>query len=112
MIARGRREHPDLDLRLIDKVRIDEPQGAFDAAILFAVLTTIVEDAAQDALMAELARLLKPSGLIFVSDYRLQPDPRHAERYRRGQARHVCTGFGPAMTAGSSATIRPSDSPP
>jgi SAM-dependent methyltransferase len=48
MIARGRHEHPDLDLRRIDGPPLAEPSGSFDAAIIFAVLTTIPLDAALD----------------------------------------------------------------
>ncbi len=88
MVARGLAEHPDLDLRQIDGRRLAEPDGAFDAAIVFAVLTTIVATADQDAVMAELRRLVKPAGLIYVSDYGLQPDARYADRYRRGFERY------------------------
>lgn len=88
MIARGRREHPQVDLRRIDGLPLDAPDGAFDAAMLFAVLTTIVDEAAQDAVMNELARLLRPDGLIYLSDYRLQTDDRYLERYRQGEARY------------------------
>jgi len=92
MIARGHRDHPQLDLRHSTQTQLSEPDGAFDAAILFAVLTTIPDDAQQLAVMAELARLLKPGGLLLVSDVGLQQDARHAERYRRGFERHGVYG--------------------
>jgi SAM-dependent methyltransferase len=92
MIARGRREHPGLDLRHVERLAIAEPDGAFDAAILIAVLTCIPGDAEQRALVAELARLVRPGGLIYVSDYLLQTDARYAERYRAGEARHGVLG--------------------
>lgn len=92
MIARGRREHPGLDLRHVGGLPLAEPDGAFDAAILFAVLTCIPADADQRALIAELRRLIRPGGLLFVSDYLLQTDARYAERYRAGEARHGVRG--------------------
>ncbi len=92
MIARGRREHPGLDLRHVERLPLDEPDGAFDAAILFAVLTCIPGDAEQRALVAELARLIRPGGLLYVSDYLLQTDARYAARYRAGEARHGVLG--------------------
>ena len=92
MIARGRREHPGLDLRHVDRLPLAEPDGAFDAAILFAVLTCIPADAEQRALIAELARLIRPGGLLYVSDYLLQTDARYAERYRTGERRHGVLG--------------------
>lgn len=92
MIARGRREHPGLDLRHVERLPITEPDGAFDAAILFAVLTCIPADADQRALVAELARLLRPGGLLYVSDYLLQADARYAARYAAGETRHGVLG--------------------
>ena len=92
MIARGRREHPGLDLRHLDRLPLAEPDGAFDAAILFAVLTCIPRDEDQRALMDELRRLIRPGGLIYISDYPLQTGARHVERYRVGAARHGVYG--------------------
>ena len=92
MVARGRREHPQLDLRHIAGLPLAEPDGAFDAAIVFAVLTCIPDDADQRALVAELRRLIRPGGLLYVSDYLLQPGARHAARYEAGLARHGVLG--------------------
>jgi SAM-dependent methyltransferase len=92
MIARGRDAHPGLDLRHIDGLPLAEADVAFDAVLLFAVLTSIPDDGEQLALMAELRRLLKPGGLIYVSDYLLQTDDRHLARYQAGAARHGVYG--------------------
>src|SRR5580698_2535950 len=92
MIARGSAEHPDLMLRHIKTTRLTEPDGAFDVAILFAVLTSVPDDAEQLAVMAELRRLLKAGGLLYLSDYGLQTDARYAERYRLGLERHGVMG--------------------
>ena len=92
MIARGLREHPGLDLRHIEGLPLAESDGAFDAAILFAVLTCIPADAEQRALIAELQRLIRPGGLLYVSDYLLQTDARYLARYAAGKARHGVLG--------------------
>ena len=92
MIERGRREQPDLELRTISTTRVDEPDGAFDAALLFAVLTTIPGDGDQLAVMAELGRLLQPGGWLYLSDYPLQADARSLARYRAGEASHGVYG--------------------
>lgn len=92
MIARGRREHPGLDLRHVDRLPLAEPDGAFDAAILFAVLTTIPDLDDQRAVLAELRRLIRPGGLIAVSDYLLQTDQRYLDRYAAGERRHGVYG--------------------
>ena len=92
MIARGLREHPDLDLRHIERLPLDEPDGAFDAALLFAVLTTIAGDDDQAAVTAELRRLIRKGGLLCVSDCLLQTDARHLARYAAGETRHGVYG--------------------
>ena len=92
MIARGRRTNPSLTLRHIETTPIAEPDGAFDAVTVFAVLTCIPDDDRQTALVAELHRLLKPGGLLYVSDYPLQDDERNRSRYRAGAARHAVYG--------------------
>jgi len=92
MIERGRAAAPGLDLRRVCGLPLDEPDGAFEAVLLFAVLTTIPDGAEQRALMAELRRLIRPGGLLYVSDYLLQTDARHLARYEAGAARHGVYG--------------------
>jgi SAM-dependent methyltransferase len=92
MIARGRGERPDLDLRSISRARLGEPDGAFDVALLFAVLTAIPDEGEQDAVMTELRRLVRPGGLLYLSDYPLQAGARYAERYAAGRARYGVEG--------------------
>jgi SAM-dependent methyltransferase len=92
MIQRGRRAHPQLDLRVIDKLPVDEPDGSFDAVLLFAVLTCIPSDDDQARLVAELSRLLRSGGLLYVSDMPLQSDARNLARYAAGEARFGVRG--------------------
>lgn len=92
MIARGHGLYPHLDLRAIDGLPLAEPDGAFAAVLLFAVLTCIPGDEDQQALVAELARLLRPGGLLYLSDYPLQIDARNRARYEAGRGRHGVYG--------------------
>ena len=92
MIERGRRTHSELDLRHINSLPLDAPDGSFDAAILFAVLTCIPDDGDQRALMDELRRLIRPGGLIYLSDYPLQTDTRNVARYQAGVAQYGVYG--------------------
>ncbi|MER7706046.1 class I SAM-dependent methyltransferase [Kitasatospora sp. NPDC097605] len=89
LVARARAEQPAARFTVLaDPPRIGRPDAAYDAAFLFAVLTCVPDDAAQQALVAELHRVLRPGGLLQVSDYLLQPDERNRERYRRFEARY------------------------
>jgi SAM-dependent methyltransferase len=81
MIARGKREAPDLDLRHIHDLPVHEADDTFDAAMLVAVLTCIVADDDQVAVLDEMRRLLRPGGIIFISDMLLQHDARNQARY-------------------------------
>jgi SAM-dependent methyltransferase len=92
MIDRGRREHPGLDLRCVSVLPLVEPAESFDAVLIFAVLTTIAANEDQDALMAEVRRVLKPGGLLYLSDYPLQTDDRYLARYAAGLAKHGVYG--------------------
>jgi ubiquinone/menaquinone biosynthesis C-methylase UbiE len=55
--------------------------ASIDAVLLFAVLTCIASDDAQRKLLLEFRRVLRPGGLLIVSDYPLQTDERNTTRY-------------------------------
>jgi len=80
MIARARDEHPGVAFDVIDGA-LPMADASFDAVVLFSVLTCIPEDAGQRALVGELARVLRPGGLIYASDLLLQDDERNRTRY-------------------------------
>ena len=82
MIERGKREFPELDLRVKEDETIDMPDDSVDAVILFAVLTCIVRDQDQKQLISEIHRILKPGGIIYVNDFLLNSDQRNVSRYR------------------------------
>ena len=62
--------------------RLPFASRTFDAALLFAVLTCVPEDAEQRAIVGELERVLRPGGALYASDLLLQGDARNRERYR------------------------------
>jgi len=82
MVARGRQAFPHLDLRELTPGSWTAHAESVDAVILFAVLTCIPTDNGQTALMDRTASILKPGGLVYISDYWLQADDRNLERYR------------------------------
>ena len=87
MIARGRRLYPDLDLRVVAPGPLPFPDASFEAVFLIAVLTCVPADDDQRALVAEIQRVLRPAGLLYVSDLLLAPDERNVARYREGARR-------------------------
>lgn len=79
MVARGLREHPELDLRVCG---IEDMENASaDVILLFGVLTAVPFDEDQSHLISEAERVLSPSGLLFVEDFTLNGDMRNMDRY-------------------------------
>lgn len=83
LIDRGQALHPDLDLRVQASPRLDLPDASRDAALVFAVLTCMVDDEDQRRLIAEIRRVLKPGGILYVNDFLLNSDARNRGRYAR-----------------------------
>ena len=81
MIDRGHRQFPYLDLREKTDEKIDLEDNSVDAVILFAVLTCIYKDEEQKTLIDEIRRVLKPGGILYISDYLLGEDERNIKRY-------------------------------
>lgn len=84
MIAAARERHPALTFQILEHPpHVPAPAGAFDAALLTAVLTCVPSDSSQMALVAELGRLLRSGGVLHIADFWLQTDERNIERYER-----------------------------
>ena len=83
MIERGKQQFPYLDLRIKDNEKISLPDASVDAVILFAVLTCIRTNEDQEQLLAEIKRVLKPQGILYVNDFLLNTDERNLSRYAK-----------------------------
>lgn len=81
MIERGKAQFPYLDLRVMSEGSIGLADETAAAVILFAVLTCIADDAGQEKLIAEIRRILKPGGILYVNDFLLNSDERNVSRY-------------------------------
>jgi SAM-dependent methyltransferase len=80
MIERGSCLYPHLSLEK-SRLPFDFKDQIFDAVILVAVLTCIVEDKSQNALLQEIVRILKPGGVLYINDFLLNHDQRNVQRY-------------------------------
>ena len=85
MIRRGKSLFPDLELLHVVPGPLSFEAGTFNACILFGILTCIPTDQSQHQLFEEVARLLKPDGLLYISDYPIQNDERNQTRYHEFQ---------------------------
>lgn len=83
MIDAARVATPRALFLMSDGLPLPFADGSFDAILLFAVLTCVPSAEAQEALANEFKRVLRPGGLMVVSDYPLQDDPRNLERYEQ-----------------------------
>lgn len=81
MIERGKYETPELNLNTFDGKNIPFKDNSFDAVIVFAVLTSIPKDEDQLEILNEIKRVLKPNGLLYVSDLLINTDDRNIARY-------------------------------
>jgi SAM-dependent methyltransferase len=66
---------------------------SIDLALLFAVLTCIPRSDDQRELLREIRRVLRPGGLLYISDLLLNRDQRNLERYDRCAARYGTYGI-------------------
>ena len=81
MIRIAREEVPDAGFVENDGEHLPCGDATLDAVLLFAVLTCIASDDAQKNLLREFKRILRPGGLLLISDYPLQKDERNLQRY-------------------------------
>jgi SAM-dependent methyltransferase len=92
MLERARRENPFARYVRNSGGEIPFAGGSFDAALLLAVLTCMPDSGAQARLFAELLRVLKVGGLLYVSDLLINSDARNRKRYERFEPRHGLYG--------------------
>lgn len=92
MLARARLAVPQAALARNDGHSLPFQDDCFDAVLLFAVLTCIPDDDAQRLLLAEVKRVLRPAGLLYVSDLLVNNDQRNRERYSQYAEAYGCCG--------------------
>jgi SAM-dependent methyltransferase len=92
MLARARISVTRAGLVRNDGHTLPFKNESFDAVLLFAVLTCIPYNDEQQLLLAEVKRVLRPGGLLYVSDLLINNDQRNRERYERDAEKYTCYG--------------------
>jgi ubiquinone/menaquinone biosynthesis C-methylase UbiE len=81
MLRQCRSLFPHLTLVQNDGLTLPFRDRALEAVLLFAVLTCIPSDDDQRMLLAEVRRVLRPEGILYISDLLINTDVRNLERY-------------------------------
>ena len=81
MVKGGRGSDPSLDLLVFDGNRLPFADKTFSACLFLAVLNCIPEESSQKQAISEILRVLKPGGILYLSDYPIQEDSRNQKRY-------------------------------
>jgi SAM-dependent methyltransferase len=93
MIALARERFPAITFaKQNSPPRLDLPDASVDAFLLFAVLTCVASDPGQRDIVQEASRVLRPGGLLYISDLWLQTDDRNRQRYLRDQSKYETYG--------------------
>lgn len=92
MLRRCRREVLRTKLIRNDGNGLPLKPCSFDAVLLFAVLTCIPDSNQQQILLTAVEQVLRPGGLIYLSDLLVNDDARNRERYQRCAADYKCYG--------------------
>jgi SAM-dependent methyltransferase len=87
MVERARRSAPHAKVTHYSELPTPFASSAFDGVLLFHVLCSVPASDAQEALVAELVRVLRPGGILYLSDLPLQSDERNLTRYQRFASR-------------------------
>jgi SAM-dependent methyltransferase len=93
MIAAARQNFPAIEFDVLDDYRrVQLREASIDAVLLFAVLTSVPTNNGQRAIISEITRLLRPNGILYISDMFLQTDSRNLARYIEGEKKHGIYG--------------------
>jgi SAM-dependent methyltransferase len=92
MLLRARLEAPHAALIRNDGKSFPLANASFDVVLLFAVLTCIPADQDQRQVITEVLRVLRPNGLLYISDLLLNDDERNRLRYEQYAETAGCYG--------------------
>jgi SAM-dependent methyltransferase len=93
MIETARGRYPDIRFDVLKDFRsIPLRDASVDVVLLFAVLTSVPGSEGQRAIIDEITRVLRPEGILYISDMWLQSDDRNVARYDRDARKYGIYG--------------------
>lgn len=92
MIERAKEENPSMDYRVVKHNKLHFEDNSFDAVLLLAVLTCVINNEEQEMIMNEIKRVLKPNGIIYINDFLINNDKRNLKRYDKYKEKYDCYG--------------------
>jgi 2-polyprenyl-3-methyl-5-hydroxy-6-metoxy-1,4-benzoquinol methylase len=72
LIKRAKAESAIENYHHIQSAKLPFPENSFDCITLFAILTCVPSSEDQGDIVREVARVLKPTGVVYLSDYLMQ----------------------------------------
>lgn len=93
MIEVAKNTYPNLDFRIVENSVYPFDNKTFDIVLLFTVLTCVPADEDQLTIVNESYRVLKPGGILYVSDLPLQDDNRNMDRYKKFVSKYGIFGI-------------------
>ncbi|MGD1864338.1 MAG: class I SAM-dependent methyltransferase [Phormidesmis sp.] len=88
MLTEARKNAPNCEFRECCDGELPYDDDVFNVAIAITLFTSVPSDIDQRQLISEIKRVLKPSGVLFISDMPLQWTTRYLSRYQKGQKRY------------------------
>ena len=93
MLARSRLELPRVPLIRSDGRTLPLQSNSVAAVLLFAVITCIPDSDEQRRQIADVNRVLRPGGVIYISDLLINDDERNRLRYEQYAGKFGCYGI-------------------
>jgi len=84
MIDRGKRQFPELQLNHINHAALPLDNESVSAAILSTVLCCIPDQLSQQKIIYELSRVLKPNGVLYLTDFLITDTQKMQNKYQAG----------------------------
>ncbi len=88
MVDKGNELYPQLSLKQHYSSTLPFKNSSFDAVILLAVLTCIINNNEQENLIHEIVRVLKDDGILYINDFLINSDQRNIDRYKQFETKY------------------------